>query len=472
MGEPRVSSDRRGAWERRGCSPRWLCAGILGVAGTTMLGGCVTAFDRHREDISALHEQGRYDEIVRRLDDPATKGKYGEGSRLLWWLERGAAAMATGDTAATIENFEKAEEYMDVFNSASAADQLGKWLLNDTAAPYIGEPYEDMYVNVFKLLAQLEAGNLQGGATVEARRMATKADALRDRYLKFKGEVGKRAAEESENVRAGASGFGSATAEGEFIESPLGTYLTAVTFLKTGDRAMHEVASRRLLTAIEAQGGLIGPVDREKFAGLGSMLQEEANVLVVAISGRGPRKVARRFGPIPIYEWPVYFEVPELVGGTAEAAGVRLVLDEGTSVDLALVEDMRSVATANHQRQMPLIYARAYLRSTAKAAASFALTRTWQNNSKRGSERDIATVVGTLAGLAFVGLTEKADLRCWEMLPAQAHVAMVRLPPGEHNARIEYLSSGGGVMYSGPWKTIAAGERPTDLFTLVEHYWR
>lgn len=452
-------------------SRRWQSVVSAGALTMSLLSGCVTAFDRHREELAALHAQGQYGLIAQKLDDPNARGEYGDKNRLLWWLDRGAAALALGDTAGTIENFEKAEEYMDIFRSASAADDLGKWLLNDTAAPYYGEPYEDMYVNVFKLLAQLEAANLEGGATVEARRMATKADALRDRYLRMRGEAGKQASDGS--VPAAAAGGAMPTTEdGEFIESPLGTYLTAVTFLKTGERAMHEVASRRLLTSIDAQGALIGPVQRDKFSGLEAMRQDEVNVLLVAISGRGPRKVAKRFGPIPIFEWPVYFELPELVGGVAEASGARLVIDDGTVVDLALVEDLRSVATANHQRQMPLIYARTYLRSSAKAAAAFALTRTWQSNSKRGSEQAVATVVGTLAGLAIVGFTEKADLRAWELLPGQTHVGMVKLPPGEHNARIEYLSSTGGVLYAGPWKTIAAGDRPTDLTTIVEHYWR
>lgn len=446
-----------------------LCAAALAAAGS--LGGCVTAFDRHRDTVASLHAQGRYDEIARQLDDAAVRKEYGDKNRLLWWLDRGAAALAIDDTDATIANLERAEEFMDVFRSPSAADELGKWLLNDTAAPYFGEPYEDMYVNVFKLLAQLEAGNVQGGATVEARRMATKADALRDRYLRMKAQVGRQGGAGFDEKTA-AGGFVETTEEGQFVESPLGTYLTAVTFLKTGERSMHEVAARRLQTSIRAQRALIGPVEESKFAGLEQMRQEEANVLVVAISGRGPRKVARRIGPIPVFEWPVYFELPELVGGEAEAAGARLALDDGTFVELALVEDLRSVAMANHQRQMPLIYARTFIRSSAKAATAFALTKTWENNSKRGNERDVAAVVGTLAGLAFVGFTEKADLRCWELLPAQAHVGMVKLPPGEHNVRVEYLSSTGAVIHAGPWATIAAGDRPTDLSTIVEHFWR
>ena len=302
--------------------------------------------------------------------------------------------------------------------------------------------------------------------------MATKSDALRDRYLTLRSRVGEKGGQGGAASGPSAAARVPTTDEGQFIESPLGTYLTAVTFLKTGESGMHEVAARRLLTAIDAQGELIGPVQRDQFAGLETMRAEEANVLVVALSGRGPRKVPRRIGPIPIFEWPMYFELPVLVGGSAEAAGARLVLDDGTSVSLALVEDMRSVATANHERQMPLIYARTYIRSSAKAAAAFAMTKAWEAGSSRGGERGVAAVVGTLAGLAIVGFTEKADLCCWELLPGQAHVGMALLPPGEHNGRVEYLSASGGVLFAGPWKTIVAGEGPTDLSTLVEHYWR
>jgi len=444
------------------------------VFGVGCLSGCVTSFDRHRTAISALHEQGRYDTIAQQLDDPKVRDEYGDKNRLLWWLDRGAAALALGDTQTALDMLEKAEAYMDILSRPTAAADLGKWLLNDTASPYFGEAYEDMYTNVLKLIAQLEAGNVQGGATVEARRMATKSDALRDRYFTLRSRVGEKAgggSGGSAGVPGPAAGVPT-TEEGRFIESPLGTYLTAVTFLKTGEPAMHQVASRRLLTAIEAQGDLIGPVQREQFTAMETMRAEEANVLIVALSGRGPRKVPRRIGPIPIFEWPVYFELPVLVGGSAEAAGARLVLDDGTSIDLALVEDMRSVATANHERQMPLIYARTYIRSSAKAATAFAMTKAWEAGSSRGGERGVAAVVGTLAGLAFVGFTEKADLRCWELLPGQAHVGTVLLPPGEHTGRVEYLSASGGVLFAGAWKTIVAGGSAADLSTLVEHYWR
>lgn len=449
---------------------RGAVVGSLLVFAAAVLPGCVTRFDRHRADLAGLHAQGRYDLAAAQLD--AERERYGDNDMLLWWLDRGAVALALGDTQTTIETLEKAEARMDIVRESGAADEAAKWLLNDTAAPYIGEPYEDLYVNVFKLLAQLEAGRIDGGATVEARRMAGKADVLRDRYLKLEAAVRKESAKV--DARALPGGVLAADSAGRFVESPLGTYLTAVTFMKTGETSMQDVAARRLQTIIGAQRGLIGPVREQDFASLADVRRGDVNVLAVALSGRGPRKEARRFGPIPVFEWPVYYELPELVGGVAEAAGARLVFDDGTAVPLALVEDLRAVATENHRRQLPLIQARAIIRSTAKAAASYALTRTWQANSKRGSERAIAGLVGTLAGLAFVTLTEKADLRCWTFLPAQAHVGLAKAPPGEHNARIEYLSATGATLFAGPWRTVAIDPRAGDgaLVTLIEHWWR
>ena len=51
-----------------------------------------------------------------------------------------------------------------------------------------------------------------------------------------------------------------------------------------------------------------------------------------------------------------------------------------------------------------------------------------------------------LAGLLVPGLTERADVRAWETLPGQAHVAIVGLAPGEHTVRIEWLGASGRVI--------------------------
>ena len=331
---------------------------------------------------------------------------------------------------------------------------------------------------MLKMLAQLQAGQIEGGATVEARRAAGKADVLRDRYIRTRqGVVGSGDARFQASL-ASATREVSVNEQGEFIESTLGDYLSAITFMKSGDADFQSVAGRRLASAIALQRGLQGggEVDESKFANIGTMRPEDGNVLIVGLSGRGPTMVANKIGPIPVYEWPVYFELPELRGGSEEVGSARVVLEDasGAAAPTALskVEDFRVVAAENHRRQLPLITARTLLRSQLKAAAAFAATQAVKHSQRRGDDRNLAQIGMIIAGLVFVGGTEKADLRCWAFLPGRADVAFLKLPPGKHRVHIEYLSRSGGVLYATPPREITVAEGPRALATVVEHYWR
>lgn len=493
-------------------SPRHTTAALAApISALALLAGCRSSFEIHREDIRRLAERGDYAHAAAVLDEPCTQRLYGDKNRLLYLLDRGGVALALGDDAETIALLERAEAMMEVYRK-TAGDEIAQWLINDTAAPYRGEPYEDLYVNVLKLLAQLEAGNIEGGATVEARRLATKADVLRDRYLVYSNRV-KEEADPRIQSRLGSGGGWSGggglvthNEEGRFVESTLGTYLTAVTFMEAGDRSNQGVAARRLIDSIRLQSEIVGPADPADFEDLGERRADDANLLVVALSGAAPYKVAQRFGPIVIVDWPIYFELPVLVPGEQHAAGARVIvapapseagaqaLDDQSdassatdaskpapggptgiapepaaetylSYELSFVEDLSSVAQENHEREMPFIYARTLIRASAKALGSFAATQ-----AVRGStDNDLAVIGSIIGGLLFVGLTEKADLRSWIFLPGRADVGLIDLPPGLHRIRIEYLAPGGGVIYTSPWEDIAVPE--DGLATVVGHYW-
>lgn len=465
---------------------RLAAAAAVGGVGVAALGagGC-SAFNDHRSALRDLYARGDYERAAALLDDPQTQKLYGKNEQLLYWLDRGSLALANDDPETTIRMLELAEAHMEGRSGLTVGEQAAQWLVNDTARPYLGEPYESMYANVLKLLAQLEQGNILGGATVEARRLASKANHLRDKYLEYRDAVVQRGGPGFEDAVRQAQGSGGSLVqvneEGEFIESPLGTFLTAVTFMHSGESANQQVAARRLLSSIRLQRGLIGPVDPAAFEGLGERAPEPGDVLVVALSGRGPYKRAERFGPIPIFDWPVYFELPVVTGGGSVVRSVRVVTQpagtpEGTpatAIPMALVEDIASVARENHRRQMPLIYARALLRSSLKAGASFAATQAIRHNTRDDTE-DLAALGSVIAGLAFLALTERADLRAWVFLPGQAHAALFNLPPGEHRVRVEYLSAGGGVLHATPWRIVSVpeGAASASLTTIVDHFWQ
>ncbi len=522
----RVTTTDRLATQRR----RARKAGVLGLLAAAVMsfGGC--AFQEQRLQMAQYAATGRYDIAAAELDKPSVQSLYGESSRLLWMLDRGAVAFALGDDQRAFATWEEADKIMDLWREQPPGETVASWLLNDEVTTYIAAPYEDIYVNAMKMLVNLRLGRIEGGATVEARRAAGKANLLRDRYLKFDSALKQKNAGAYEQAmakrpKAGSGGdnlFDQATSGGEFVESPLAAYLSAVIFAKAGEAENQSVAARRLQEIIKAQGRLIGEVKAEDFASMEQFSAEQANVLLVAFAGRGPIKTPERIGPIPIFTYPLYIELPRLKSFVGEVRAVRAVAEAATlsaapaapvppmagqgagqpatgqppatdqppaavparpvatvipggqrfEVMLPLIEDMGRVATVNHEREMPQIYARSIIRATIKSAASTALTEAVRQNNRGSRNGDLAAIGLTLAGLAFVAGTERADLRCWAFLPGQAHVQLLNLPPGTWRVRMEYLSAGGGVAYTSGAETVTVSGSASELATVVGHYWR
>jgi uncharacterized protein len=436
-----------------------------GMAGG--MAGC-RQFAEHREQVSVLHASGDYEAAAATLDDPRVKARYGARNEVLWQLDRAAVALAQGDNELTIRLLEEAERTIELQREKGLGDVLGQWAINDTTAKYIAEPYEDIYVNVLKLLAQLQAGRLQGGATVEARRAASKADLLRDQYVRFAEEMRKKGGRQI----ASTGTADRLSTGGQFVESPLATYLTALVFTKTGQDQLAQVASRRFVDSLRVQGTLVGGVREEEFAGLGEISPSDFNTLVVAFSGRGPTKFAERIGPIPLGTIPIYMELPRLRPHPSQVGGARVEVETGAPAPevvahLAMVEDLSRVAMANHEQMMPLIHARTLVRYALKAGTSVALT---EMGRRRASNRDqgLVQIAGVLAGLAVLAATEEADLRSWVFLPGQARVSAFKLPPGRHRVRVAYQSHGGGTVYTTAWREIDVS--PAGLATIVTHY--
>lgn len=435
---------------------------------TLLSSGVGCAFDDHRADLQNLYAAGRFDQAAAVLDDPKTHKLYGSKAELLWKLDRGSVALALGDDATTITLLNEAEETIALSRERSAADVIGQWTINDRTAKYIAEPYEDIYVNVIKMLAQFQAGRIDGGASVEARRLITKVDLLREQFVTYAQAIDKDSAgkiPESERL----PGPQTENKEGQFIESPLGTFLSAVAFMKSDSREFQRVAGKRLLDAIRLQEGLIGPVRAEDFAGLSERAPASINVLVVALSGRGPVKVAERFGPLLIGTVPVYFELPVLRTFPSEVASATVEVENGPCAELPLVEDISSVATANHNRMLPLIRTRTVLRTMVKMGISIAATEA-ARRAAADSDQAWVQLGAALAGLVLITATERADIRCWMFLPGQAHVGLLKLDPGDHNIRTIYKDGGGGTVYTTEWQTITVQEE--GLASIVTQYAR
>lgn len=436
---------------------------ILGACTLLAHAGCRSAFDDHRSALRSAAAQGRWEQAAVAMDDPVIIDRYGQRNRLLWLLDRGTVAQAMGDHAEAIETLNAAEDIMDRSMRESIGDVLGALLINDSVRRYTGEPYEDIYVNVIKMLAHLEAGAFDDGATIEARRIATKANLQRDRYLKLlpaTRDAALRRMEDAAQSGGAAPGsesyvprysvdlppsVGGVVAEnkqGEFIESTLGLFLTAAMWMHFGEAGNQRVAAERLVQTIDLHRELMRGVDPAPFAHLASADARDHNLLLVATSGLGPTKTAFRFPPLIIDGAPIYFELPIVRRRPSAASSVRAIVNNTRVVDLALVEDLGQVAEENHRRALGLTY----LRTIARAAAKAIATRAAVKHVERRNDDEWVRLGVNLAGLLVPVLTERADLRAWETLPGQAHGALVGLPPGEHTVRLEWVGPGGRVV--------------------------
>lgn len=422
--------------------------------------GC--AFERHREELAAFHATGGYAQAAAALDDPKTRGLYDAEDQVLWHMDRASVALALSDTKTALTNFELAKKDTEFNDEKSAGEVVGEWLFNDTVRRYIAEPYEDMYLSVLTMVALLEEGRVEPGAANEARRFGTRANYLRERYNQQFQAVAKQ----------GGAPLGSWQAKngskdgGDFIESPLGVYLAALSFMAVGDADAQRIAAERLTDSIERQKPMIGAVDAGAFSDLAGKTPETTNVVVVAFSGRGPTKTPFRLPPIVIDKVQVYAEIPILRRHDSRVYDATVEIEGQGATKLSLIEDMSGVAMANYDRIMPMIQARAVARALVKAGVAYAVTETVDKSSKRNDAARWITQIGLLAAQIA---TEHVDIRCWAFLPGQARVTTLKLPPGRHRVRVVYSGSGGMAAYASPWKDVDVGAGP--LQAVVTHYW-
>ena len=197
-----------------------------------------------------------------------------------------------------------------------------------------------------------------------------------------------------------------------------------------------------------------------------------ANVLVFAEYGYGPRKVAAG----------KYGELLRFTTDESPTRSARLLLDEGRKiVPLPGYDDLAFQATTRGGRVMDHILGnKAVFKANASAAGDVALAGAVIANDQarrrehQGKDGDDANL--TALGLGLIGLIGKAassatiahaDTRQWDNLPQRLSFAALKLPPGEHAGRVEFLDRAGNVLERRTQQvkfSVAADDRDTVVF--------
>jgi hypothetical protein len=87
-------------------------------------------------------------------------------------------------------------------------------------------------------------------------------------------------------------------------------------------------------------------------------------------------------------------------------------------------------ARRDFDAERPTMLARTLVRAIAKVALSSAAEKAVRKEDETAGE-----IVGLLTNLGTL-LTERADTRCWHLLPGQVHMLRLRLPAGTHQLEL------------------------------------
>ena len=449
-----------------------LCAVLLS-ASVGM--GCTAGYTLSdtQNDIRTYHEHSLNDPDE--LADRLARGYRKDGEdAVLYHLEKGMLYHHHGQWDASAQHFQQAERAIEANFTRSISKNVQAFLVNDLQLDYVGEAYEDFYLNTLNIINYLHRDDLDGAA-VEARRVTHKLETFSDRHQGLAAAlvnppdddevisadttqmILEQADAELDNVNLDPN----RTAPLEMTQhTALGRFLSTVVHAKQGDADGARIEYGNLQSALRDQGqtSFLNQLSARSASTLGVSRPDDLtdpnqyNTLITAFSGRMPAKEERSFRiPLDLGDDPVslYLAVPVLSDFSSRVSKVQVTV-AGETRTVPMIEDMQAVARDMFDATKHVIYIRAVLRAFVQTAATEGLAAIATDELGEG-----AGWLTQQLGRAMSSYSAQADVRGWQSMPGRAHAMVAQLPVGTHEVVFEFLDRSGSVL-----------ERRTDTLTV------
>lgn len=419
---------------------------VLAVAGLllTSLSGCAGPRKVYTT-VDDLNAQGEFSQARSYVEEHAKD--YGKRNRLLYLLDRGTFAFSTGDFREAIISFTEAEQLMSELYTISLSQEATTFVVNDNAAPYRGDDFESVMVNLFLALSYANLSEVDE-ALVEARKVDSKLTAINLQYA----ENEQNAYREDPFVRLL---MGILYEMGQTSTDLNDAYISYIKALQGYDSeyqrfgvSFPEPLVENLLSVASFMGRAeLREVQQRfpsyRFASRADR-KETAEVYVLHLNGRTPIKqedvivVPTPDGQVVKVALPRYEKIPGRIVGARLHALPELGKQQFVA-DFRVAEPIGGIAIENLQNRRLRIYAKTLARVTAKYLAV------------REAQRSAGDEFGGLAGLLtkvtgdlLIFVSEQADLRSWRTLPQEILISKVTVPPGSYQIWAECLDASGG----------------------------
>lgn len=384
-------------------------------------GGCATHLDR-LEPIRNDFYSGRIDVAREALVKTQRKHK-GDADVLL--LDQAMIELASGRPAEAEQLLRKVRDRFDYLEQKSLAEGAASMVTDDTVRSYAGEDYEKVLIRSLLAISNLMTDGID--ASAYALQVTEKQQEIADRM-----------AEKQPDDRLRMEAY-KQVALGPYIramiaeESPLTlddavrARVQVANWAPDFPDAKHDLKRAEHEVPIPPGQGVLyvftlvgrGPVKEEVNAEATQAALLIADRIVSAVS---PRGLPPTLAPVPI---------PRIVRTRGSTEHISVTIDGRYAGTTSTIVDVGEMAYLQNQAREPEIIGRAVARRVIKKGAIYAVKE--GVNANPYSPESLAL---NAVGIAWEA-SERADLRCWGLLPDRIQVLRVTLPAGEHEIRLQ-----------------------------------
>jgi uncharacterized protein len=433
--------------------------------------GCAFKMTKYYVTLNNLIVNNNYSQALNMTEESKDK-IYGDKNSLLYYLDKGLLLQLDKQYKASNEAFEKAKTLAEKYFTKSITTEATTLLVSDNTRPYYGEDFERVLINIFCALNYIFLGN-ENEALVEARQA--------DFFLtKLQTDYGSKSVYKEDPFARYLMGLIYEDLQNE--NDARISYLKAIQAYEAHSKIYPITVPKELTQDYLRSAKYLGidddtTKDIEKKYGAYKNENDSDNgeLVVLHYNGIAPEKVDSifeiSFGKAWAYvdnvspkgeeeqevnqaaqiarnifaedqivvAFPKYITSPYNVKNSLVEVCVStsdFVFKEKESV---LADNIGGLAVESLKDRINRTKAKAI----ARAAIKYALANAVGNKVKKDSGDDVLAWFAKKAVSTVSNVTEKADKRCWRLLPDQIRLTRLSLPEGKYSVTLILKSADG-----------------------------
>lgn len=426
-----------------------------------------TVYYENLNTFVAQRQYGNADNLIETSKDK----EYNKKSRLVYYLDKAYILHLNGEYKKSNEFFEKAKRHADLLFKKTVAEHIKSVTISEAASNYYGEDFERAQIHVFEALNYVFLGQ-ENEALVEARQV--------DHFLK------------TLTVNHGHKNIYKEDAFARYIMGMLYenrnelndahvSYLKALKIYKKYKKYYKFEMPKQIISDCIRTAKKLGMRDRVRELKKKWKAKEYkipkgyGELIVLHYNGIFPEKINHIFEIAFGKAWP-YVKSYDVKGKDAEDRDkvgsivrnivydeqIRMAfpkysdipyeiqsieakkLDESNlAANGILVNDLGAIAKQNLDDRVGQIKIRTIVRATLKFLIAKKASEKVEEKSGKLSAWLVKKTLRTIANE-----TERADLRCWRLLPDRINLVRMPMPQGSHKVKLEFKDRGGNIIDS------------------------